>query len=114
MGDLLNELKKMASSFKKSEATFNNRNAFYQTRAWARTRAYILKRDSNECQPCKERGRVVINNLAVHHIEPIEFKPDRALDLDNLVTVCAACHNFIHERTFGFTSKKSKWDDEYW
>ena len=114
MDDLLNELKRTASSFKKSDARFNNRDSFYKTKQWIHTRAYIVERDNNECQPCKDRGRVVINNLAVHHIEPLEFKPDRALDPNNLITVCASCHNFIHERTFGFTSKKSKWDDEYW
>lgn len=112
--DLLIELKKQVSYFNNQVTVFNNRDAFYKTNAWARTRAYILKRDSNECQPCKDRGLVTTNNLIVHHIEPLEYKPDLSLEESNLITVCIGCHNFIHGNAFDRTDTKNDWNDEYW
>ena len=112
--DLLSELKKAVSAFNDHVTIFNNRDSFYHTRAWTRTRTYILKRDSNECQPCKDRGRVTTNNLIVHHIEPLEYVPSKGLDESNLITVCIGCHNFIHGNAFDYTDRRSEWNDEYW
>lgn len=112
--DLLTQLKKQVSYFNNHDAVFNNRDSFYKTKQWIRTRAYIVDRDKNECQPCKDRGLVTINNLIVHHIEPIEFKPNAALDENNLITVCIGCHNYIHANAFDHTCAKNKWADEWW
>ncbi|MHB8625771.1 MAG: FAD-dependent thymidylate synthase [Aggregatilineales bacterium] len=35
-------------------------------------------------------------SLHAHHIDPIWHNIDKAYDLDNLVTLCAQCHRFIH------------------
>lgn len=34
----------------------------------------------------------------VHHLEPVESRPDLALDWDNLVPVCVACHGVCNSR----------------
>ena len=112
--DLLTQLKKQVSDFNNRDPVFNNRDAFYHTRAWARTRAYIVERDKNECQSCKDRGLVNTKNLIVHHIEPIEYMPDLSLSESNLITVCIGCHNFIHSNAFDHTDKKNDWNDEFW
>ena len=112
--DLLMQLKKTVTAFNNQSTVFNNRNAFYHTRAWVRTRAYILKRDSNECQPCADRGLVTTNNLIVHHIKPLEYRPDLSLEENNLITVCIGCHNYIHGNAFDHTDKRNDWDDEWW
>mgnify|MGYP001491951708 CR=1 FL=1 len=36
----------------------------------------------------------------VHHILHVENRPDLALDDDNLLSVCAACHNREHPERF--------------
>jgi 5-methylcytosine-specific restriction protein A len=36
----------------------------------------------------------------VHHIEPIETHPELRLVMDNLLSVCAACHERIHDRRY--------------
>ena len=60
--------------------------AFYESPAWRRTRAYILKRDAGLCVHCGEPG------VIVHH--KIELTPRNiddpaiALGEDNLETVC--------------------------
>lgn len=71
--------------------------AFYESPAWRRTRAYILKRDAGLCAHCGEPG------VIVHH--KIELTPRNiddpaiALGEDNLETVCRTCHALIHEGT---------------
>lgn len=70
---------------------------FYESPAWRRTRAYILKRDAGLCVHCGEPG------VIVHH--KIELTPRNiddpaiALGEDNLETVCRTCHALIHEGT---------------
>lgn len=68
---------------------------FYKTSAWVAKRKQVLWRDNQECQSCKEQGLFTPGNT-VHHIEPLEDRPDLALEDDNLITLCAACHNRIH------------------
>lgn len=105
------------------------RQRFYNSMDWRRTRERIRKRDNYECQWCKEKGKVTIdtgalnrngrkkNALIVHHIEERLDRPDLALDDDNLVTVCFECHERHHERWTenNYKPKKNKWsDDEKW
>lgn len=111
---LLNDLKNEVSYFNNKDTILYNRDGFYKSRVWARTRAYIVERDHGECQPCKDRGLVTTDKLIVHHIEPLEYKPDLSLEESNLITVCIGCHNFIHGNAFDHTDKKNEWNDEYW
>lgn len=68
---------------------------FYKTTAWRNKRLKILKRDNYECQECKREGGFSKGNI-VHHIKHLENRPDLALESNNLVTVCEACHNKLH------------------
>ena len=57
--------------------------------AWARQ---VKKRDGFICTNCG-----AIENLHAHHILPkIEF-PDRALDIENGITLCERCHIKAHK-----------------
>lgn len=74
---------------------------FYHTAAWKRLRAVALSRDNGMCQDCMERFRMgygIKPNRAtmVHHIIPVEERPDLALDLNNLRSLCSECHNREH------------------
>ena len=68
---------------------------FYQSSGWRSKRKRVLLRDKYLCQECLKQGIVNDKRLMVHHI--VELKDDwkRRLDMNNLVTVCTACHNRI-------------------
>lgn len=58
-------------------------------------RAAILRRDGYRCQMCKRYGRMR-QATTVHHIKHLDEYPELAMDPDNLVSVCAACHAELH------------------
>lgn len=114
---------------KEQYGTDENKARFYKGSAWYGPRGMrqrALDRDNHECQMCKREGRVTVDServdgerkvprLNVHHIMEIEYYPELALELDNLMTVCISCHNRIHNKMIGYTTKKeSIWEAERW
>ncbi|WP_411842180.1 HNH endonuclease [Salinicoccus sp. HZC-1] len=77
---------------------------FYQKKAWKLTRAKALARDNYTCQKCMERGDIKSAEL-VHHIVYVEEDIQKALQLDNLISLCHTCHNNIHKHD---NKRKSK------
>ena len=76
-------------------------NPFYHTKAWKRARAEALRRDRGMCSDCMDRIRAGYGikprrAVVVHHIQPIEERPDLALTLSNLRSLCEICHNRAH------------------
>lgn len=74
---------------------------FYKSAAWRSARKVALERDFYICQDClaaKRNGEMIRPRAAtvVHHIQPVERRPDLRLDLDNLVSLCDPCHNKRH------------------
>lgn len=64
---------------------------FYQTPAWRHTRAAVLMRDHYLCRlhiskSCTRKANTV------HHIKELEQYPELALDINNLISCCYACH----------------------
>ena len=77
------------------------RTGFYDSTKWQRKRAAILRRDKYLCRDCARYGRHVAATI-VHHIVPYEERPELGLRDDNLISLCAACHNRRHpERPAG-------------
>lgn len=76
-------------------AMTEERIEFYESRKWKRKRQQILKRDGYMCQICKRYGRIR-EAQEVHHIQHLEDRPDLALDNNNLISLCRACHNAQH------------------
>lgn len=64
----------------------------YHTRAWAKIRAIKLHTQPL-CEKCQSEGRYTRACL-VHHIKPLSEGGTNAQD--NLMSLCAACHNRIH------------------
>lgn len=52
-------------------------------------RAEAKLRDNNTCQICGFREDEI---MVVDHIRPRAMRPELALDLDNLMTLCPNCH----------------------
>lgn len=66
-------------------------------RAWQRVRLRALKRDQYLCQEClrQEHPTAAVD---VDHIAPLHAAPDLRLDMDNLQSLCRACHRAKTER----------------
>ena len=68
---------------------------FYHTKQWQNIRERALKRDGYKCRECARFGKIR-PATQVHHIKPIEEAPELKLDMDNLISLCMACHNKKH------------------
>ena len=68
---------------------------FYNSTAWRKCREYVLKRDNYLCQRCLRKGIIQAADV-VHHKEHLEDNPAKALDPENLESLCDACHNEEH------------------
>lgn len=74
---------------------------FYHSDEWKKVRAAALMRDAGMCCDCMDKfragyGRKPRRATMVHHLQSIEKRPDLALDLGNLRSLCDACHNKRH------------------
>lgn len=56
---------------------------------WLTIRKAVKERDGFCCQACGS-----VENLNTHHIRP--FRETRSHEMDNLVTLCGACHSKVH------------------
>ncbi|NBI27805.1 HNH endonuclease [Chengkuizengella marina] len=72
-----------------------NRKKFYDSQTWKSCRKLVLKRDNYLCQLSIKQNKLTPADI-VHHIEHFEDNPSRALDMDNLLSVCSSCHNKEH------------------
>ena len=81
----------------------------YKTRKWLRTRERVLRRDEYMCRECRRYGRTT-PATTVHHILPLEQRPDLKLNSQNLISLCNECHNQMHDRnTNELTEKGLQW-----
>jgi 5-methylcytosine-specific restriction endonuclease McrA len=69
---------------------------FYRGNTWKKLRLTALRRDNYFCRECARRGKPFVRASVVHHIVSREAAPELALELDNLESLCAACHNREH------------------
>lgn len=83
---------------------------FYSTWAWRAARKRALERDLGECVLCAQEGRYELDSAGrphpvratmVHHIAPLKTAPEKALELDNLMSLCDACHERMHPERHG-------------
>ena len=81
----------------------------YNSRRWAAKRSSILKRDRYRCRECRRFGEAVDASV-VHHVWPVENWPEYAWYSWNLISLCASCHNAMHDReTRALTDKGMAW-----
>jgi 5-methylcytosine-specific restriction endonuclease McrA len=67
---------------------------FYNSKAWIALRDIKLC-DDPYCEECLKQG-VHTAATHVHHKEEVKARPDLALDMDNLVSLCMSCHSRVH------------------
>ncbi len=70
------------------------RQALYSTLEWAQAVISVWERDKGICQRC---GTETTNRrkMHIHHIVPFQVR-ELATHHDNLVSLCAKCHRFVH------------------
>lgn len=51
----------------------------------------VFERDNYSCKNCGRNQK-----LHAHHIIPIYQDPSKALDMENLITLCRPCHTYLH------------------
>ena len=74
------------------------RQLFYQSTAWAKARELALKRDNYLCVECLKEKRVRKADV-VHHLVEVKDDFTKALELDNLSSICHMHHNKVHGST---------------
>lgn len=70
---------------------------FYKTARWLRVRERVLRRDDYMCRECRRYGKTTAATT-VHHVYPREQYPELRYSANNLISLCAACHNAMHNR----------------
>ena len=87
----------------------NMSEKFYKSKKWKTKRQSILRRDEYLCRECKRYGKTT-PATTVHHILPLEQRPDLKLNSQNLISLCNECHNQMHDRnTNELTEKGKQW-----
>lgn len=71
---------------------------FYKSKRWERLRKAILSRDGYRCQLSARYGKNVPANT-VHHIFPREDYPEYQWQPWNLISLSAAAHDKLHDRS---------------
>ena len=73
---------------------------FYKTAKWKAKREKILRRDEYICRECRRYGKTT-PATTVHHIYPLEQRPELGLVSDNLISLCNDHHEKMHDRVNG-------------
>lgn len=69
-----------------------DRREVYDSPEWGAVRERVLARDRRRCVLGWLLGGPCSGPLHVHHVEPIEERPDLAYEPDNLISACEAHH----------------------
>ena len=62
---------------------------FYNSKPWRVLSHTVLQRDEYKCQEC---GKIASE---VHHVIPVKDEWLKRFDINNLISLCASCHNKI-------------------
>lgn len=87
--------------------TLKQVDPFYKMKRWKRLRAAVLRRDGYVCQICKRYGRMTSADTA-HHALPRQEWPAYEWQPWNLVSLCGACHDEMHDRNTGALTEKGR------
>ena len=97
---MANRPRRAAAPEKTPDKTRLKEQGFYHWPVWRRLRRLALQRDRYLCQDCLEKG-VIRTATEVHHVAPVDERPELALELDNLRSLCWECHERTKHRGGG-------------
>ncbi|WP_090775428.1 HNH endonuclease [Shouchella lonarensis] len=85
--------------------------SFYRSSAWRSKRKSVLRRDVYRCRECQRYGKTT-DATTVHHVIPLSDRYDLRLTKENLISLCNACHEQMHDRiTDKLTDLGMSWVD---
>ncbi|WP_242224492.1 HNH endonuclease [Bacillus cereus group sp. BfR-BA-01380] len=87
--------KKKATKYYDKHQRDSKATQFYKSTAWVKVREQVLLRDNYLCRHCISNGKLVPADM-VHHIHELKDDWLKRLDMDNLLSLCNACHNKEH------------------
>lgn len=87
---------------KKRIEKWTEQNSFRNKKAWQDKREHIKRRDNYLCQAClhglgSKGTAYTTGKLQVHHIVSLKKDIQKGLLSDNLITLCAACHELAEK-----------------
>ena len=86
-----------------------NISSRYKKKAWRELTDIVKRRDDYLCQECRRYGRTSGATL-VHHVYPTDQYPELFYNPWNLISLCTACHEKMHDRKEGTLTATG----EYW
>lgn len=95
---------------------------FYKSKEWLALKEKILVEAHYECEMCRKRGRIS-RAVTVHHVQYVKKHPELALSRyytyngvahKNLIPLCHACHDEVHDRFGHGSRKKETFNEERW
>lgn len=91
---------KKKTKFKKEVRPFTQKSykSFLRSKYWKSVRETILKRDSYRCRGCYSTTKLQVHHLTYKN----HFKEHE--NLDDLITLCDACHREQHEISLTISS----------
>ena len=101
----------------------NKVEKFYLTDDWKELRQDVLEFFHFECQECLKKGNYTKADC-VHHVNEVRVRPDLALSRMytdhkgqqqyNLMPLCNACHNMVHDKLGEWQRKDTFTNIERW
>lgn len=73
------------------------RQKLYSRSLWGEIRKVIYKRDNYKCQRCGNPHKID-NKLNAHHIKSWAGNRKERFNLENIITLCNKCHNWVHSK----------------
>lgn len=81
-----------------------------QKRSWRKLSKLMLTQQPVCKDPFGDHGERLEGSQQVHHIEPLEKRPDLALVVANLLPVCTKCHAKLE----GLEKRRKGWRPKNW
>jgi hypothetical protein len=79
------------------DGSSRERQLIYASSRWKKIVRRTFKRDNYLCQRCSGRSEYK-NPLHSHHLRSWANNLKSRFDINNLVTLCKKCHNFVHSK----------------
>ena len=80
--------KRKKKESKKKKKKYKNGSSFYESKAWKKLRAKVLKKYGRKCMFCGKTQGVI----QVDHIKPRSKYPELELVFDNMQVLCKDCN----------------------
>jgi hypothetical protein len=91
--DKTNERHKLYNQFRRDQ----DKNKFYHSAVWGKLIEAVKARAHGLDELALAEGRIEKGNT-VHHIYPIDDRPDLKTSLDNMIYLSARNHNRVHKK----------------